>query len=84
MASLQNVVANPLASWDAWTGEGVNGGDPGLNLWVNSSVVDGMVPMGEIDSVSMDMVYGSYRVSMKVTGTPGTCSAFFWVCRHLS
>lgn len=82
-ATPRNVVANPLVSWDAWSGDGVLGGDPGLRVWVNSSLVAGMVPMGEMVSVRNDMVYGSYRINMQVTGTPGTCGAFFWVKRTL-
>lgn len=95
LATPLNVVPNPLSSWDSWNGEGVLGGDPGLRVWVNSTIIDGMTPMGEIASVRTDMLYGrsvclfhgertfadmkSYRVNMKVTGVPGTCGAFFWV-----
>jgi len=78
-ATPRNVVLNPLVSWDTWTGDGVLGGDPGLRVWVNSSLVAGMVPMGEMVSLRDDMIYGSYRINMKVTGTSGTCGAFFWV-----
>lgn len=91
-AELNNVVANPLTSrWD-WGGEGKLGGDPGLQLWVrgknNLSDVDGattsqgqMVRIAEIDAQRDDMFYGSFRIAMKTSTVPGTCSAFFWV-RH--
>lgn len=79
-ATLQNVISNPYASTTQWAGHGINGGDAGLQLWVNNTVVDGMVTMGEIASQRMDMLYGSFRVGMKVTGTPGTCGGFFYVC----
>jgi len=78
-ATTRNVVLNPLVSWDTWSGDGMLGGDPGLRVWVNSSLVAGMVPMGEMVSVRDDMIYGSYRINMKVTGIDGTCGAFFWV-----
>ena len=84
LATPKNIVPNPLPSWDTWTGSGILGGDPGLRVWVNATEVDAMVPMGEMVSLRDDMLYGSYRINMKVSGTPGTCGAFFWVChRHL-
>jgi len=79
LATPKNIVPNPLPSWDVWEGDGVLGEDPGLRVWVNATEVDGMVPMGEMASVRDDVLYGSYRINMKVSGTPGTCGAFFWV-----
>ncbi|KAF2138694.1 glycoside hydrolase family 16 protein [Aplosporella prunicola CBS 121167] len=78
MASLANVIANPLKnSWD-WSGEGIHGGDPGMQLWARSEIVEDMVGMGEIVADRTDMLYGSFRVAMKLTAVPGTCGAFFW------
>lgn len=57
----------------------MHGGDAGLQLWVGSTLVDGLVPMGEIASKRADMAYGSFRIGMKVTSVSGTCGAFFWV-----
>lgn len=50
-----------------------------LGLKVNSSLSDDAVPAAEIDSSRLDLHWGSYRTGMKVTGSNGTCSAFFWV-----
>lgn len=78
-ARLENVVANPIADqWD-WSGEGVLGGDPGLQLWVRSQLVEGLVPMGEVDGLRDDLLHGSFRVGMKTASVEGTCGAFFWV-----
>ncbi|OJD30657.1 glycoside hydrolase family 16 protein [Diplodia corticola] len=79
MALLENVVANPLKNpWD-WAGEATEAGtDAGLQLMVRSRPVDDMVPIGEIVAARTDMLYGSFRVAMKMTGVPGTCGAFFW------
>lgn len=78
-ATPANVVPNPYANLTTWTGPGILGGNAGLQLWVDSTLVDGLVPMGEIASKRMDMSYGSFRVGMEVTAVPGTCGAFFWV-----
>ncbi|KAF4543849.1 Glycoside hydrolase family 16 [Lasiodiplodia theobromae] len=78
MATLENVMANPLKnSWD-WAGTAVNDSDAGLQLVVRSQVVDDMVPIGEVVAARTDMLYGSFRVAMKMAGVPGTCGAFFW------
>lgn len=77
MATPQNVIANPLRAGTLT--RGVRPGDPGLQLWVNSTLVDDMVSMGEISVRAGDMTYGSYRVGMKITDVPGTCTGFFWV-----
>ncbi|KAK4630891.1 hypothetical protein CLAFUW4_03849 [Fulvia fulva] len=88
---VENVVPNPvLRGWD-WGGEGVRGGDPGLELWVRGELVESeegdgsgsgsggrMVGMSEIVTSRMDVLYGSWRVGMKVTGVGGTCGAFFF------
>ncbi|KAK7608512.1 hypothetical protein JOL62DRAFT_580852 [Phyllosticta paracitricarpa] len=78
MALLENVVPNPLKSkWD-WAGDSIHGGDAGLQVYVRSDPVDDMIPMGEVVIQRTDMLLGSFRVAMKVTGTSGTCGAFFW------
>lgn len=80
-ATLDNVVANPLNSTYGWTGRGVFGGDPGLQIYVRGGIPkDGLVPMGEIATARVDMLYGSFRAAIKLSDTPGTCAAFFWVC----
>ena len=79
-ASLTNVLANPLKSQYDWAGEGANGGDAGLQLFVRGSIPqDGLVPMAEIASLRSDLWFGTFRVGMKTTKTSGTCGAFFWV-----
>jgi beta-glucanase (GH16 family) len=88
-AELENVVLNPLPTRNDWTGEGILGGAPGLQLWVRSQqdllavAGDQMVRVGEIDSMRQDMRYGSFRVGMKMSDIPGTCAAFFWVIAYL-
>lgn len=86
-ATLQNVVSNPLKSKDknVWTGESLLGGDAGLQLIVRGGVPsDGLIPMAEMTTERNDLYYGSFRAGMKLTGTNGTCGAFFWVCGALS
>lgn len=91
-AEVDNVVLNPLNSTYDWGGqEGVNGGAPGLQLWVRgvanlSDYVDTdiaergkMVRVSEIDSLRTDVRYGSFRIGMKMAAIEGTCAAFFWV-----
>lgn len=59
----ENVIVNPIERiWD-WGGDGVNGGDPGLQLWVRGEVVEGedgvgYVPTAEIVSERDDILYG--------------------------
>ncbi|GKT53595.1 glycoside hydrolase family 16 protein [Colletotrichum tofieldiae] len=52
--------------------------DAGLQLLVESSTVDGLVPVAEIDSARDDVHHGSFRAMMKVPDVAGTCAAFFW------
>ncbi|KAF9875647.1 hypothetical protein CkaCkLH20_07028 [Colletotrichum karsti] len=52
--------------------------DAGLQLLVESSTRDGLVPGAEIDTVRNDLQYGSFRAMMKVPDVAGTCAAFFW------
>ncbi|KAK3401137.1 concanavalin A-like lectin/glucanase domain-containing protein [Sordaria brevicollis] len=50
----------------------------GLQLVVRRDLIDGMVPVAEVDSARLDISYGTFRASMKLTDVPGTCAAFFW------
>jgi len=57
-----------------------SGANPaGLQLVVRAEQVEDMVPVAEIDTARLDVVFGSYRAGLKLTDVPGTCSAFFWV-----
>lgn len=79
-ASLTNVITNPLKNPYDWAGDGVNGGDAGLQLIVRGGVpTNGLVPMAEVATARADLLFGTFRVGMKITGTKGTCGAFFWV-----
>lgn len=75
-----NVVSNPVPDNNTLEGDGQLGGDPGLQLWVRSGVVNGYVPSGEVKTTRTDMLYGSFRIGAKLTPVNGTCSAMFTVC----
>jgi hypothetical protein len=60
-------------------GFGPGGAKEGLQLVVQGQTVDSMVPNAEIDSDRGDILWGTFRASLKLTSTPGTCAAFFWV-----
>ncbi|KAG6009562.1 hypothetical protein E4U43_008701 [Claviceps pusilla] len=50
-----------------------------MGLRVGSTLTEvGAITAAEIDSTRMDMFWGSYRVTMKLTRASGTCAAFFW------
>lgn len=51
--------------------EAREGGD-GLQITVRSDVVEGMLSGGEIDSARLDVFYGSFRSSLKLTDVGGT------------
>ena len=77
----KNVISNAIPDLNNWTGPGIFGGDPGVQLTVNGGVpADGYVKNAEMDSSRNDLLWGTYRASMKLSSIPGTCSAFFWVC----
>jgi hypothetical protein len=76
---VDNVESNPLKDSHAWAGDSENGGDPGLRLWVRGDHSKGLVSGAEMASVRDDVLYGSFRVAMKLSGASGTCGAFFWV-----
>lgn len=82
---VKNVAANPLRDAQSWAGPGVHGGDPGLQLWVNSTLTPGdssssgsMIHSAEIVMQRGDLLYGSFRIGMKTTAVNGTCGAFFF------
>jgi hypothetical protein len=54
-------------------------GQQGLRLVVKHQVVDGMVPVAELDTRRLDIFWGTFRALMKISKVPGTCAAFFWV-----
>lgn len=84
-ASPQQIALNPLKSRYDWAGNGINGGDAGAQVFVRGgNPKDGMIPMGEMTTNRTDILYGSFRAGVKLTGTPGTCGAFFWVGAILS
>ncbi|KAK4694926.1 hypothetical protein P7C71_g2735, partial [Lecanoromycetidae sp. Uapishka_2] len=67
-ASLSNVVTNPLKSKYDWAGDGVNGSDAGLQLFVRGGIPqNGLIPMAELATARGDLLYGTYRVGMKAT-----------------
>ena len=82
-ASVDNVRLNPLKNAQDWSGEGVNGGEAGLEVFVRKlgeGVKEGgLVGMGELASSRVDMLFGTFRVGMKLSAVSGTCGAFFWV-----
>lgn len=78
-ASVDNVVSNPTSKYN-WSGAGAKGGDAGAQLIVRGGIPqDKLIPVAELVSIRDDLFYGSYRAAMKLTGTNGTCGAFFWV-----
>jgi hypothetical protein len=76
---LGNVESNPLKDSHSWSGDSENGGDAGLRLWVRGDHSKGFISGAELASVRDDVLYGSFRVGMKLSGLSGTCGAFFWV-----
>lgn len=78
--TVNNVFSNPIPDLNNWTGHGLLGGDAGLQFTVDSGIPeDGYVKVSELDSSRTDLLWGTYRASMKLSLTPGTCAAFFWV-----
>ena len=80
-ATPEQVALNPLKSRYDWAGDGINGGDAGAQITVKGGNPGkgGLIPMGEMDTNRTDILYGSFRAGIKLTGLPGTCGAFFWV-----
>ncbi|KAK3680259.1 hypothetical protein LTR78_000637 [Recurvomyces mirabilis] len=53
-------------------------GSAGLDLYVRSQTVDGMVPTAEVVTSRTDILHGSFRIGMQTPATNGTCAAFFF------
>lgn len=77
-----NLVPNYIDDQWNYVGPGIKDVDPGLQLWVRSTLVgykgQKLVPSAEIVSQRDDILYGSFRIAMKTTEINGTCSAFFF------
>lgn len=54
------------------TRDGGGDDDGGLQIVVKSGVVEGMLSGGEIDSARVDVSYGSFRSSLRLTDVAGT------------
>lgn len=79
-----NVKLNRISNPTNWTGPGELGGDPGLQLSVGvGATPDGFTRCAQLNTVREDMIWGSYRVLLKLPSVAGTCSAFFWVRFYL-
>lgn len=51
-----------------------------LALRVGSQITSfNSITAAEVDTSRMDMLWGSYRATMKLSQVAGTCAAFFWV-----
>jgi hypothetical protein len=82
--TLSQLASNPVLDANNWTGPGELGGDPGVQMIVDGGVPkDGNVKTAEMDSNRTDMIWGTYRASLKLSPIVGTCAAFFWVSRSL-
>ncbi|KAK3375379.1 glycoside hydrolase family 16 protein [Podospora didyma] len=81
MFAVDNVATNPMQIDNADSGRlGAEGSEDsaGLQLIVRRELVEEMVPVAEIDTHRLDMFWGSFRASMRMTNVSGTCAAFFW------
>ncbi|CZT03132.1 related to xyloglucan endo-transglycosylase-like protein [Rhynchosporium agropyri] len=74
-----NVKLNRIEDPKNWTGPGEFGGDPGLQMSVESNVTTaGFTLCAQINSARQDMMDGTFRALIKLPPVSGTCSAFFW------
>ncbi|QSZ37303.1 hypothetical protein DSL72_009397 [Monilinia vaccinii-corymbosi] len=77
--SIEQVASNPILDEYSWSGNGKFGANPGVQLTVGGGdPANGFVQTAEMDSAREDLLWGTYRAALKLTLTPGTCSAFFW------
>ncbi|KAK4459643.1 beta-glucanase [Cladorrhinum samala] len=74
MFAVENVIANSPTQRE---GES-HGGETGLRLIVRKDEIDNMIPVAEIDTHRLDMLWGTFRASMRMAKQKGTCAAFFW------
>ena len=81
MFAVQNIFTEGAAGQNGAASRTGNAPPAGLQLVVRAAQVDDMVPVAEIDTARLDVVFGSYRAGLRLTDVPGTCSAFFWVSR---
>ncbi|ATY58528.1 Concanavalin A-like lectin glucanase [Cordyceps militaris] len=58
--------------------KGASGKQAGVELSVGATIVDGAVPVAEMDTARHDLQWGSFRAGIKMTPISGTCAAFFW------
>ncbi|KAL2145147.1 hypothetical protein VTI28DRAFT_7897 [Corynascus sepedonium] len=94
MFAVENVgygIASPRREGEEEEAEGAGGGGKnaeaaeetlGLQLVVrggDDEVIDEMVPVAELDTRRLDLMWGTFRAMMKVSPVKGTCAAFFWV-----
>lgn len=84
MMNVANVVAasssSPTKNGGKGNAESDGDEEQGLQITVVSEpTASGDVQGGEIDSGRLDVFYGTFRTSLKLTGVSGTASAFFWV-----
>jgi hypothetical protein len=78
MFAVENVVVGSQHEGHGQNGQEGERGE-GVQLVVRSGIVDGMVPVAELDTRRLDLFWGTFRASMRVARLGGTCAAFFWV-----
>lgn len=73
-----NVLSNPILDAINWTGPGVLGGLPGMQLVVSGGTPSSQyIQTAQVNSVRTDLVYGSFRFLANLPKLKGTCSAMF-------
>ncbi len=78
--TILNSVSNAIADPKIWTAAPLLGGGPGLRLLVAPGVPpNSLVPVAEVDSSRVDLLYGSYRFGVKVPAIAGTCTSVYFV-----
>jgi hypothetical protein len=75
-----NVISNAVNDAMNWTGPGMLGGLPGLQLVVSGGTPStAYINTAQVNSVRTDLLYGSYRFLANLPNMNGTCSAMFAV-----
>ncbi len=72
---------NNVAVGPGMANKGASGKQAGVELSVGATIINGAVPVAEMDTARQDLLWGSFRTGMKLTPVKGTCAAFFWVRR---